>query len=153
MTTKNLCFLVISLFVFSCSKKEDVVPQESPELIEMRKQKAIWEARKIKSYTVDHIKLCYCPGTGRYNFVVKDNVLQSAYNIDTQQYAEPATLKDFKTIDQLYVFMETTLKAIPFFTYIEYDKEGVPPRVSFDINELVHDEEIEYFNGGLKETK
>jgi hypothetical protein len=149
MTTNKIFILLISLFIFSCSQKEEIVPKESPELIEMRKQKAIWEARKIKSYTVDHIKLCYCPGTGRYKFVVKDQILQSAFNIDTNEYVETTSLKEFKTIDQIYAFMETTLKAKPFFSYIEYDKEGVPTRVSFDINELIQDEEIEYFYGGL----
>ncbi len=153
MTTKKIFILIASLFIFSCSKKEEVVPQESPELIEMRKQKAIWEARKINSYTVDHVKLCYCPGTGRYKFVIKNKILQSAYNIDTNQSVEASTLKDFKTIDQIYTFIETTLKAKPFFSYIEYDKQGVPTRVSFDINELIQDEEIEYFYGGLIETK
>jgi hypothetical protein len=153
MTTNKIVILLFSIFIFSCSKKEEIVPQESPELIEMRKQKAIWEARKLSSYTVDHIKLCYCPGTGRYKFVVKDQVLQSALNIDTNQFVETTSLKDFKTIDQIYAFMETTLKAKPFFAYIEYDKEGVPTRVSFDINELIHDEEIEYFYGGLVGTK
>lgn len=152
MTTKNFCLLVISLFIFSCSKKEIITP-ESPELIEMRKQKAIWDSRKIKSYKVDHVKLCFCSDVGRYNLVVKDNVIQSALNIDTNQYVEASALKNFKTIDQLYNFIETSLKAKPFFTLIEYDQQGLPTRVSFDLNEMIQDEEIEYFNGGLVEIK
>lgn len=154
MTTKNLILLVFSLFILSCSKKEEnIAPLESPELIEMRKQKAIWEARKIKSYTVDHMKLCYCFDTGRYKLVVKNNVIESAFNIDSNKFEDPNVIKGLKTIDQLYTFIESTLKTNPYFSLIKYDETGFPTRASFDINIQIADEEIEYFNGGLVENK
>jgi hypothetical protein len=153
MTTKKILVIFLTFLLISCSKKEESITPESPELTEMRKQKAIWDARKIKSYSIDHLKLCYCFDAGRYKLVIKNEVIESAFNIDSNTYEDSKVLKGLKTVDQLYVFIEATLKAKPFFTLIEYDKEGVPTRVSFDINELIHDEEIEYFNGGLTEIK
>lgn len=154
MTAQHSLFLIITLLMLSCSKQEEsITPLESPELIEMRKQKAVWEARKINSYTIDNIKLCYCMDAGRYKLVIKNNIIQSAYNIDTNQNVELKDLKGLKTIDQLYTFIETTLKAKPYFSLIEYNKEGLPTRASFDINQLIADEEIEFFYDGLIEIK
>jgi len=154
MTTKILILIVVSLFILSCSKKEEnLAPLESPAMIEMRKQKAIWEARKIKSYTIEHTKLCYCIDRGRYKLVVKNNVIESAFNLNSNKFEDPNVINGLKTIDQLFTFIESTLKVNPYFSLIEYDKTGFPTRASFDINIQIADEEMEYFNEGLVENK
>ncbi|MHA8065854.1 DUF6174 domain-containing protein [Aquirufa sp. ROCK2-A2] len=144
---------IFSILLISCSAKESISIKESPELIEMRKQKAVWESQNIQSYSVDHVKYCYCIDSGKYKLTVKNKVIESVYHIDLKQYVDSKDWKNLKTIDQLYTFLESTLKAKPFLAKIEYDKRGIPTIVSIDINQNIADEEIAYQYQGFVELK
>ena len=150
MSTRIIFILFILMILFSCSPHEaNLTPKESPELIEFRRNKAIWESRKISSYSVENVKICFCIDAGRYKVIVKNNLIESAFNLDTKQFLESKSLQGLKTIDELYTFIETTLKLKPYFSLIEYDKEGIPTRVRFDINERIADDEIEFAYAGF----
>ncbi|WP_207420767.1 DUF6174 domain-containing protein [Desertivirga brevis] len=134
-----LIFLALLTTSFSC-KVEGI---GSDKMDTMRENRWKWIKSAIFDYEVDESLNCFCVIAGKHHLVVVDDHVVSATNSQGEAVANPA--QHFKTIDQLFKFIEESLKKNPARADITYDSTyGYPKSIYIDFDERMADEEMGY---------
>ncbi len=139
---KTVRFPVICLFLFlilgGCHRtvNESDTPLQGREL---------WQARNIYSYQFDFSWICFCgsPFIDNVRVFVKNNSLDSLYNITLDRPVDRAYYSNYKTIDELFTFIDSSKALEPAWFRETYDSQwGYPNKVFFDYQSGIADEEL-----------
>ncbi|HEX8377040.1 MAG TPA: DUF6174 domain-containing protein [Pedobacter sp.] len=139
--------LLIVLFLFitisqGCKKEEN-----SPELQAFTEAKMLWESSNISkssNYIFTSTRVCFCTDPGTYRITVVNNAITDV-RIGALYEDYPHAGKDFKTIDQLFQFIEASLKKDPAKANIKYDALlGYPTEIDLDFEINALDDEVRY---------
>jgi hypothetical protein len=124
-------------------KEEDFVECPSTDVEENYK---LWESAEIKSYSFDLMVSCFCTIQEPYQIrVINGKVEQIKGNETWGSEGIPTT------VDALFDTILKKLKQTPFQYNLEFDSEyGYPTDVSFDMVEMIADEEIGYSISNFK---
>ena len=159
---KSLCLLLCLTFLFAaCSEAEDAVNRtcaSNPStLVEAE---TLWTCQAVSSYEMDLTVSCNCMNYLPYHIVVENNEVISievTYTSDEdQKYVEEmeATYGESfwgyeyysLSIDDLFEEINDRMSQNPASAVIAYDKTyGFPTIASFDMDEMIADEEIGYY--------
>ena len=137
-------FVLVIVFVLSCAKEEKKACDFDPEIcsaIEILKlNRDNWTSLNIDSYTMDLNIVCFCVFQEPYSITVINNSVASiSGNEDWGYEGLPVT------INSLFKEIEERIYENPFYFNIKYDEEfGFPKSSSFDMVEIIADEEISY---------
>ena len=135
---KNLGSVVLLLLALAGCKKEGT---ESDEYFRFRENRWKWIKADIFDYSIDQSLNCFCVFTGKHRVKVVDDTVISATANNGQAVENPE--RYFKTIDELFDYIETSLKSDPYKVEIRYDETyGYPVFVYFDFDKNVADEEM-----------
>jgi len=107
----------------------------------MRENRWKWIKSAVFDYEVDESLNCFCMISGKHHLVIVDEQLVSATNNQGQAVTNPGQY--FKTVDQLFKYIEESLSRNPDKVTITYDNTyGYPTSVYFDFDEKIADEEM-----------
>jgi hypothetical protein len=138
---RSFIFLVI-LLLFSCTK--------SVEIDDLSSNQSKWNSQNIVSYEFTLTINCFCPSerVGPHVIKVVNDQIVSVNNLPY----DPGTTGELMTIDQLFSFVERSIKSNPYTKSIEYNSTyGYPQSVYFDFYQSMADEEIGYKITDFKE--
>lgn len=134
-----LLLFALLLPSFSCK----VEGLQSDKMDTMRENRWKWIKSAIFDYEVDESLNCFCVIAGKHQLLVVDNHVVSATNSQGEAVANPTQY--FKTVDQLFQFIEESLKKNPARADITYDSTyGYPKSIYIDFDERMADEEMGY---------
>jgi hypothetical protein len=136
-------YLILLLLVLgSCTKTLNSV--------ELSVNQSTWESLKVVDYEFTLLIDCYCTQerVGPHLIRVIDGKI-TLVNDSTYDISKTGPLM---TIDELFVFIKTSLERNPFNKSIEYNPSfGYPQKVYFDFVKEMADEEIGYRITSFKE--
>ena len=128
-------FAFVFILLFSCAK-----PVDEDELSLNQKK---WIGNNIANYEFTLTVNCFCPQArvGPHIIKVTDDKIVSVNNLPY----DPTKTGELMTINQLFVFIKSSIAKNPFRNTIEYDSTyGYPQNIYFDFNQQIADEEIGY---------
>jgi hypothetical protein len=126
--------LLFGLFTFNGCKKDS----ESAELKTLNENYRKWKAKNITSYSIE--ETCLCQIGGVHDIVVVNNAISSAKNKQGQEVSIAESR--IKTIDEVFAFIESSLKGKHASARITYDPiYGYPTDTYFDFRAEMIDEE------------
>jgi hypothetical protein len=137
---KYLLF-VFTILLFSCTK--------SAEDKELSSNQSKWNRKNIVSYEFSLTINCFCPEerVGPHLIKVVDGQIVSVNNLPY----DPSSAGALLTIDDLFIFIATSIERHPYKQTIEYNSTlGYPQTVWFDYNSDIADEELGYVVTGFK---
>lgn len=120
-------FFFLFLFLF-CSN-----PTLSTQDREFQQAKAKWAAASTGNYHFSFIYECHCPPThiGPFNIYVKNDTIDSLFNTYDNSIAPSASFHEYRTIDQLFSWIDTQLHSDHAIDTIYYDPTAGFPRYAF----------------------
>ncbi len=137
----NLIRLLSVLFVFGCSQKAS----EPVQLNSHSEPQKTWQKQQLKNYQYQIQYHCYCLADflRPMKVVVKNNQIDSAFFIDTNNPVPKALAKDLKTIDQWFDFINKAKEKNYFRLEVNYnDALGYPTSLDSDYQKQLADDEL-----------
>jgi len=126
-------FIFCLLILFSCTK--------SNENDDVSVYKSKWDRQKISNYEFTLRVNCFCPQEVTGPHVIKV-VADTIASVNDLVY-DPSTMDYLMTIDELFVYVGTSLDRNPYQKSIVYNAiYGYPESVFFDFEKNMVDEEI-----------
>lgn len=133
---RALLLLAICYVIFSGCKKD---PSNS-KLEEFNLNFQKWRAKGITDYSIIEKRECFCTNLGDHRIVVVNNAIIS---IENEHDHEVMLNAGFKTIDELFKFVKSSLQRTPASAMIEYNSiYGFPKKIYFNYEAGVADDEI-----------
>lgn len=130
--------LVLFLCLFSCGKSGEPVGSGTPE------PRSLWARHATQTYIIEQARSCFCPGS--YGFVrltVVNNKIVKGTDSNSNYTLTIAELKRYKTINELFEFVEWAEECEPDILQVEYDPIfGYPRNVFVDSHLDMTDEQI-----------
>ncbi len=111
-----------------------------------KEPREVWNAHNIKNYTITEKVICFCPNAGiDHELFVSNGEIDSIKNSDSKELLTDHSKELFKTIDELFDFLETIdPDSVATFNVEYHDKYGYPAKFFIDFDERMVDEEIGY---------
>ncbi len=129
---------LLSLTLLSCGKSRSPVNSTTSD------HKALWASHATPAYVVEQARSCFCPGPhGFIRLTVVGNKIVKGVESESNYPLTIDELKRYKTIDELFEFIDEVEKYQPEIFQVKYDSIfGYPRSVYVDWNREVADEEI-----------
>ncbi len=130
-------FLIIFLIQFiGCSKK-----LTGPNTNVYRD---LWEKASTSQYILEQTLHCFCPNSGRpAKLIIYGDQIGYAMFTDTNEEIPEDQFSRYKSVDDLFDFIDELRKQDPYKLEIEYDPDyGYPTRIYVDRNEQIIGEEL-----------
>lgn len=131
--------IIVTIFLvstfMSCTKTQD-----EQDWLQHRIQ---WERVRSSNYTFTLKTICFCPidRVGPHVIEVKNLKIVT---VNGKPY-DPSITGPIMTIDELFVFIKTSLDRKPAQSNIQYSADkGYPEQLYFDFDRMMADEEIGY---------
>ena len=117
-----------------------------------REPREVWNAHNIKNYTITEKVICFCPNASiDHELFVSNGEIDFIKNSDTNELLTGHSKELFKTIDELFDFLETIdPDSVADFEVEYHERYGYPVKLFIDYNEMMIDEEIGYELKDLK---
>jgi len=130
--------LTLFLTLLSCSSS--VEPAGSSAL----DPRSLWLKHATQTYVIEQMRACFCPGPhGFVRLTVVDNQIVEGVTADSGDSLTIEELKRYKTVDELFEFIDELEGRKPAVLEVEYDPDfGYPRNVYVDLHPEVVDEEI-----------
>ncbi len=130
--------LMLSLTFLSCDKSGGPVGSSALE------PRSLWLKHATQTYVIQQIRVCFCPGPhGFVRLTVVDNQIVEGITADSGDSLTIEELKRYKTVDELFEFIDELEGRKPAVLQVEYDPDfGYPKNVYVDLHPEVVDEEI-----------
>jgi hypothetical protein len=130
-----LLILVCSIFFFGCTKSKSVD--------EFSVNRALWQSKKLTSYTFSFRLVCFCPPARVGPHVIRV-VNGKIVSVNGLPYDVNKT-GPLYTIDEYFDFISSTIAQKPFGINISYNpKYGYPEIVYFDFIQAAQDDDVRY---------
>lgn len=135
---------MLSLTFLSCDKSGGLVGSSTLE------PRSLWLKHATQTYVIQQMRVCFCPGPhGLVRLIVVDNQIVEGVTADSGDSLTIEELKRYKTVDELFEFIDEMDGCKPAVLEVEYDPDfGYPKNVYVDMHLEMADEEIR-FNTGL----
>lgn len=129
--------LLLIAIALSCSRSPN-----SSIINENSKQRAIWNAGSIDRYVIDQSRVCECVMEPARLTVVNDSIVEAEL-LDRDGPFPKDFYRYYKTIDQLFDYIDQAAATDPVELEIEYDSSyGYPVRIWVDYESNVADDEM-----------
>ena len=137
----SLLLLILGMLTINGCKKEE---EPITEIQKFNTARAKWNASNISNYTFKTSMSCFCVDISTYEVTVTNKAITSVKNTLGQEVQ--FTGKGFKTIDEFFQYIETTLAKKPFKASIKYNLTfGYPTEIYFDLQRDMIDEEMQHY--------
>ncbi|WP_339725575.1 DUF6174 domain-containing protein [uncultured Paraglaciecola sp.] len=148
--------VILSIFVSvsGCNGTNDkvevagvAVNNSATELALLQSAKTKWESQSGQFYTIQSQRFCECVDelSAQMEISVSDNLILSAFDIDSQQAISKEVQQEIKTVDSLFELIEIAI-ADEVSIEVTYNEEyGYPETAKIDLEQLASD-------GGLSIT-
>ena len=138
-STTSIILIILILFLMqfiSCSKKST-----EPNTNVYR---YLWEKASTSQYVLEQTLHCFCPNSGRpAKLIIYGDQVGYAMFTDTNEEIPENQLGLYKSVDDLFDFIDELKKRNPYKLEIEYDPDfGYPTRIYVNRNEQIIDEEL-----------
>jgi len=132
------CIALLSLTLLSCGKSGSPVNSTTSD------HKALWASHATPTYIVEQARSCFCPGPyGFIRLTVVGNKIVEGVESESNYPLTTDELKRYKTIDELFEFIDKIEKHQPEIFQVEYDSIfGYPRNIYVDWYFEMADEEI-----------
>jgi len=139
----KICGLLITLiFVFGCNDTSDKSDTEKSRLAAAR-LKWEMESSSFFSYSFNSHAYCFCSFRETVRISVVDTAITSVKDIQTGNLVSINDTSLFKTVDQWFTWIESSLKRNPEAVNIKYNElYGYPEEFNFDYDLDVMDEQF-----------
>jgi hypothetical protein len=138
MNSKIVFLLIFTLFLKSCVKNTEIIPQDELSVYEEK-----WTQQELSNYQFTLQITCFCmvEYTRPKTVVVKNNEVISVDGTSIEEWSDSS----FRTIDDFFKYIREIQSQNPARESLEFDEvKGYPPYIYFDIDERIADEEIGY---------
>jgi len=148
-----VCSIMIGAFSASgCKNVFDIFDQEKDKkrsALETAKKK--WNDLGAVDYTIEQRLLCFCPyNPGGYVLRVENSVIVEVKQISDGQVMSAEVASAFKSVEQLFEFIEANPEGSVETISVEYDEDyGYPKSVFIDRDIQIADEEKRWETGKL----
>ncbi len=116
--------------------------------------RALWKENSLTDYAFTFEQECYCSTPPKSRIYVVNNVVYSVRDLGANHWLKKDDLRYFKTIDQLFLLIDSTLAKQPDSIHIELDRYlGFPKRVEINPRYRIADDEINFHISDLKLLK
>lgn len=148
MNLKKLWLLItISLTIIGC--KDNL---SSPDYSLINNPRERWQAYRLTAYTIEQQRQCFCPFRGNKVTlkISNDNVIEAKYTDDNNDVNEDE-IKIYRTVNQLFDFIDTLKVNHVDSLYVEYDSTyGYPKRIFIDQIKYAVDDELTIITNNFK---
>jgi hypothetical protein len=136
-------FLLLALISMLVCCKSDPGFDYSPYQQELEKNRAIWNAQSIAHYKFDYTFMAFMADSGvRFTVEVKDNVITSIFNNETNSAVNVAEFPFKRTIDEFFDFIQQAISSKAYKISIIYDApKGFPSLIAIDEGKDIADDE------------
>ncbi|MEK9614205.1 MAG: DUF6174 domain-containing protein [Flavobacteriaceae bacterium] len=138
MNFKIVFLLVFTLFLKSCVKNIEIIPEDELTVYEKK-----WAQQELRDYQFILQITCFCieEYTRPKTVVVKNNEVISVDGTSIAEWSDPS----FRTIDDFFKYIREIQSQNPARESLKFDEvKGYPTYIFFDIDERIADEEIGY---------
>ena len=102
--------------------------------------RTLWEAQRLKDYTFDVVKNCYCLGRADVRVTVQGGVITGVTELASEVAHDPEL---FRTIDGLFDLVQDAYDQNAHEVQVDFDPgRGYPTRIWIDYVEMMADEEM-----------
>ena len=102
--------------------------------------RTLWEAQRLKDYTFDVVKNCYCLGRADVQVTVQGGVITGVTELASEVAHDPEL---FRTIDGLFDLVQDAYDRDAHEVQVDFNSSrGYPIRIWIDYVEMMADEEI-----------
>ncbi len=130
--------LILSLIQFMSCSNNSTAPSTNF-------YRDLWERTSTDQYVLEQTLQCFCLNGGRqakFIFYNSDQIVYAIYT-DTNEEIPENQISRYKSIDELFEFIDDMKKRNPYKLEIEYDPDfGYPTRIYVDRGEMIVDEEL-----------
>jgi hypothetical protein len=130
--------MTLSLILLSCSELGEPVASIALE------PRSLWSERGSQAYVIEQNRICFCPGSDGYvRLTVVNGQIIRRVTVDGGDSLPIEELKLYKTVDELFEFIDEVEGCEPAVLQIDYDPDlGYPRKVYVDMNIEIADEEL-----------
>jgi len=130
--------LMLSLTFLSCDKSGGPVVSSTLE------PRSLWLKHATQTYIIQQMRICFCPGPhGFVRLTVANNQIVGGITTDSGDSLTSEELKRYKTVDELFEFIDELEGRKLAVLQVEYDPDfGYPKNVYVDLHLEMADEEI-----------
>ncbi len=147
MSYKIFLLLILASVVFiSCEDSSS-----NPDYSYIKNPKERWQAYKLLKYTIDQQRLCFCPYIDKISLAISNDSIIEARNTSDNSLLDEENIKRYKTINQLFDYIDTLKARNVDSLYVEYDSTyGYPSKIYIDFERYMVDEELFIYTNQLK---
>ncbi len=139
-TLLSFGLIIIATVLNSCDKETNADIESINELNTNSKK---WQSHAIKNYQFKEQLNCFCVDRGPYSVTVANNVIVTIKDRDGN--VESSNTLSLKTVDELFLYIRSSLDRNPETTTIKYNATyGYPESIYFDFDKRIADEEMGY---------
>jgi len=136
----SLTLVIMAIVLNSCDKETN---GNTASINELNLNSKKWQSHAIKNYQFTEQLNCFCIVRGPFLITVTSNEVTAVKNKegnDADNYRVSV-----KTIDDLFLYIKTSLEKKPAIATIKYnDTYGYPESIYFDFDKQMADEEMGY---------
>jgi hypothetical protein len=138
LSLRVIFILILSLTLFSCGKPSKPVGSATLE------PRCLWLKHATQTYVIEQARVCFCPGpNGFVQLTVVNNQIVKGVTTDSGDSLTIEELKWYKTVDELFEFIDEVEGCKPAVLQVDYDPDfGYPRNVYVDMHLEMVDEEI-----------
>ena len=117
-----------------------------PKISGFSSAKAVWQASHISDYSMEQRLICFCAfGGEKFKVVVRNRAVVDVIDLDHNTHVPEQLRSSFKSIDELFTFLESLQGRDVAELRFEFDKAyGYPTKIYVDYDRNVADEEMGY---------
>ena len=139
-TLLSFGLFIIAVALYSCDKEAN---SNSAEINELNLNSKKWQSHAIKNYQIKEQLNCFCVDRGPYSVTVANNVIVTIKDKDGN--VSSSNTPSLKTVDELFLYIKTSLEKKPATATIKYNATyGYPESIYFDFDKQMADEEMGY---------
>jgi hypothetical protein len=143
--TKAAIVGVMMIFLADFASAKPVMDDDA--MAQLQSHRQLWQSQQIANYQYTYVWHCFCPYPANTPFkvLVKNKLVASASNLQTNQPLEISELSPVKSIDQLFEVIERAIDRRAEQIDVKYDPQlGYPTSIAIDYLKLVADDEVGY---------